>query len=171
MPLSDELAAQFVQPDDAVVWHETLELRHPTLAAPIYLTNRPASFSAKLEAGSTGGGATVLFQSLPFKIELAKRDADGRQDVACTMSNVGRQAMSVLETIKGEPTSPLVVRYRRYLSNDLTGPQDDPPQSLAATTIVATRDEISMTLSKADVQNRPFPRLKYRRDTHPGLAR
>jgi hypothetical protein len=168
MTISAELKRIYASAPTTRRYVETLELSHPLFPQTFYLTNDTTSWVFLLSAGAGGG---VLFQPVPFRVQLPTTDGKGQQDLSIVLDNVGRLAMDSIEAAASMPTVNIGVVYRVYLDIAGTAPQLDPPITLTLQSVVIDALAITGTASRADVLNRPFPSELYRVDLFPGLNR
>ena len=63
------------------------------------------------------------------------------------------------------------ITYRPYLSNDLEGPQMDPPITLVLTEVEADVQRVTARARMMDIGNKAFPSRTYTAREFPGLTR
>ena len=86
-----------------------------------------------------------------------------------SIDNTDRRITDFVNTIKGQPGT-TEVRYRPYLSNDLTTPQMDPPLLLFLKEISITAVQIQGRATFADIINKRYPSEWYTRERFPSLG-
>lgn len=148
-----------------VVRYETLELTHPSFAAPIYICVGWDSITAKLEDGST-----VDFVAVPLDIELPETSDETVPVVTVTLHDVPGDILDQLDASDGDT---LRVRYRPYLSDRLdAGPENNEPLEWDLFNVEETDgNRLVGYASLGDLLNLSFPRETYTLATNPGLAR
>jgi hypothetical protein len=169
MNLSAAIAEAYASCPADVVELSTIEVYHPTWAAPVRLVRDRVNLTATLEASAPNDpGATVLFQAFPFDFTLPKR-GEGRQELRLQIDNASRLLMNVIESMDLAADEPVRVIYRPYLSTDLSGPHMNPPLRLAVRSISVDLQRVVLSCGYADFANRKFPRRVYRVEEFPGL--
>jgi hypothetical protein len=129
------------------------------------MTNDTVPWTFQLETG-----ATVKFETVPFKIVLPANDHGGNQDLSLTLANIGRDLVDPLELAIQKANEPVKCSYRVYIDQANTMPQNT-PLVLLISAIQVTQDTVSATATRADVLNKRFPNKLYRYDDFPGLRR
>lgn len=145
---------------------ETLAFSHSLFPQTYYLTNDNKPWDFLLETG-----AVATFAPMPFRIVLPTLDGKGNQDMALTLSNIGRDLVDPLEAAIAAPSEPIRCVYRVYLDTPSTAPQNSPPLSLIITAVSITREAVSATATRTDVLSRAFPFNFYSYPLFPGLRR
>lgn len=163
-------------PSDLVILH-TLELRHPSFIdddgnpTAIRVVRDNEDLNAKLEATAPiNGGETVLFVAMGFELELPSIDTAPVPEISITLDNVTREIVKHLDGA-AESQDKIEVTYRPYLSDDLEGPQMDPPMSLVLTEVSADSYRVTGRARMLDVGNKAFPSQTYTAKRFPGLTR
>jgi len=160
--ISAELQTRYSTEVD-VDWWEAIIISHSRMATR-YLANTKEAKSGTID------GAVRSFAAVPFRAVLPKRDGGGDQAMSLQICAVGGEVLSQLDLAIEDPTEPIRVRYTVYIDGD-TAPQYDPPLEMAMTDVVCTEQAITATVSRADLINRPVPRVLYRPGAFPGLDR
>ena len=142
----------------------TLEFNHESLPAPIYLVNNTEDLNLTLEDGTT-----KLFEKANFQLQLPEKTDEGIQDLDLKICNVDRRISRFLDNASNFQTK-VVCKYRAYLSNDFSQPQNDPPLLLALSDVVANIFAVTAKASFADLVNRKFLNELYTRTNFPSLG-
>ncbi|WP_039758440.1 DUF1833 family protein [Bartonella queenslandensis] len=163
-------------PSDVVILH-TLELRHPAFkdddGAPIgvRLVRDYQDLSAKLEASAPlNANEYVRFIAMGFDLELPPVDTAPVPEITVTIDNVSRELIKHLDAAV-ESAEKIEITYRPYLSNDLSGPQMDPPITLTLTQVEADVSRVVGRARMLDVGNKSFPAENYTSKRFPSLTR
>lgn len=143
---------------------ETLEISHESIAAPIYICGNTESITATLETLET-----VTFEASAIKFTLPAKTDEGIQELALDVCNADRRITDFFEQANNF-TTPVTIKYRPYLANDLSAPQMNPPLLLTVSEASAQGGQVSAKASFADLVNKPFPAAKYVRSMFPNLA-
>lgn len=162
--LSDAIKEAYATAKADIAVIETLELRHPAIASPLYLVKALTNMELGLETGET-----VVFEATGFRISLPTTGDGGSQELSIAVDNVERRPVDFIE-LALTMQYPVEVVYRPYLSNDLSAPQWDPPLTLYLTDVNVTAYEISGRATFTEIVNRPWPREYYTRTRFPGLG-
>lgn len=163
--LSDAIKEAYACCPTNIAVLETLSLSHPDLPdGTIYMVQGFTEVVATLETAEE-----VTFEAIPFRFVLPAAGENGRQELTLTIDNVDRRISDFIIAVK-ESSDPVTVTYRPYLSNDLSGPQMDPPLTLSLQSISVNVYEVSGRATFADVLNRPFPSDFYTRSRFPSLG-
>lgn len=149
--------------NDAII--ETLEVRHASIADPIYLVKNRTDLTLKLEDAST-----VLFKGAGFGMTLPAKNNQGLQQLAIKFDNVNQEVSEFLKTAKNYKT-PVQLTYRPYLESDPNTVQMDPPLVLYLSDVKINLFEVSGTANFADLLNKKFPSERYNRRRFPALQR
>jgi hypothetical protein len=185
-------------PSNVVLLH-TLEIRHPTFTQPIRVVRNFADTEtwvgeggaeveavldamaaderdmvglvARLEADAPQNpGEMAAFIALGFDLDLPPVDTIPVPEITVTMDNVGRE---ITDALDGAATSQdrIEVTYRPYLSDDIEGPQMDPPITLVLNEVEANPLHVTGRARMLDIGNKAFPARTYTAKDFPGLAR
>lgn len=167
--LSAAIAEAYASATVGVVVLHTLELYHPTWAAPVRVVRDYADLSATLESDAPlNPGASVTFTACPFDFQLPQQ-GEGRQQLTVSLDNVGRALMPIVEGAELGHATPVRVTYRPYLSTDTSGPQMT-PLSLDLVEIRSDIQRIQATCVYADWLSRKCPGRTYAVEDFPGVA-
>jgi len=163
-------------PSNVVILH-TLELRHPSFLddsgnpTAIRVVRDNADLTAMLESGAPiNAGENVLFVAMGFDLELPSIDTAPVPEISVTLDNVTREIVKHLDGA-AESQDKIEVTYRPYLSDDLSGPQMDPPMTLVLTEVSADSYRVTGRARMLDVGNKAFPSKTYTAKRFPGLTR
>jgi len=163
-------------PSDVVILH-TLELRHPsfvdddgeTIAIRVVRDN--ADLTATLEASAPlNAGEEVEFIAMGFDLELPAVDTAPVPEISITLDNVSREIVTHLDSA-AESQDQIAITYRPYLSDDLQGPQMDPPFTLVLTEVSADVARVTGKARMLDIGNKAFPSETYSAMRFAGLTR
>jgi len=156
-------------PAHSVIYH-TLEIWHPNFTQPIYVVRDNADLDAVIEADAErGAGQTVTFVAFAFDIVPPEVDKSGVPQCVIELDNVSREILANVEAAMGS-TSLITVIYRAYLSDDLSGPQNDPPLELTIHSITADPFKVRAIAGFGALANLKFPKLEYSAEVFPGLV-
>ena len=197
--LSDALKEAYASAPADVIILDTLEIRHPTFDQPIrvvrnyadqetWLTLGGASVQAvldgltveeqdrvglvaRLEVGAPeDGGVMVPFYAMAFNLELPPVDTMPVPEISVSIDNVGQEISDALD-LAVESQDDVQITYRPYLSNDIEGPDMDPPLTMTLFEADATPLHASGRARMLDIGNKAFPAVYYTALKYPGLAR
>lgn len=167
MALSPELKRIYASAPGDSMYIETLQISHPGFnQTNYYLTNDFRQWVFELE-----NGRTRTFKPIPFSVVLPTHNDGGRQDLQIVIGNIGQDLMEELENAVSVPLKPIRCKYRVYLDQANTTPQNDPIINMTIKTVDAKAQEITAIATRADVLNKSFPSDIYRVDNFPGLDR
>lgn len=162
--LSDAIKEAYaVCPSDVAVL-ETLEISHPSIGGTIYLVKNREDLTLTLEDDTEH-----IFEGVGFRMTLPSSGDNGSQSLTLAIDNVDRRVSDFLNTAKNYP-DPVTVKYRPYLSSDLTTPQMNPPLVLFLTDVMVNVFEVSGKASFADILNKKFPTELYTRARFPSIG-
>ena len=173
--LSEALREAYASAPSNVVILHTLEIRHPDFkddagnTTAIRVVRDQEDLLARLEA-SVNAGQQVQFVAMGFELDLPPVDIAPVPEIAITLDNVTREIVKHLDEASASESS-IEVTYRPYLSNDLSGPQMDPPITLVITEVEADVQRVTAKARMADIGNKTFPSRLYTATEFPGLAR
>ena len=168
--LSDAIKEAYAAAPRGVIIYHTLEIYHPTFTEPIRIVRDEVDLTAYLEEDAAHNpGEEVTFARYAFDFQKPEVSASGIPTMAITIDNVSRLIAASIEGALGT-TDLVTVTYREYLSNDLTGPQNDPPITLSITDITVDAFKITATCGYPDLMNRKFPTQEYSAEDFPGLV-
>jgi len=174
--MPDETLSQAIKeayasaPSDSIIYH-TLEIYHPSFTVPIRVVRDNADLAATLEATAPRDASTeVTFLGYQFDITPPEISTSGVPQCTVEIDNVSREILAQIEAAVASGSLELITLiYRCFLSNDLSGPENDPPLSLTVSDINATVFRISATAGFANLANKRFPGVDYTSEVYPGL--
>lgn len=163
-------------PSDRVILH-TLELRHPDFKdehdqrIAVRLVRDHQDLTAKLEGTALlNADEYVTFLAMGFDLELPPVDPSPVPEIIVTIDNVSRELITHLDAAV-ENADKIEITYRPYLSNDLSGPQMDPPITLVLSEVEADVSRVVGRARMLDIGNKSFPSETYTASRFPGLTR
>lgn len=175
--LSDAIKEAYASAPSGLVTLVTLEFRHPNFVdesgnpASIRVVNDHANLTATLEADAPlNPGESVIFISFNFDFQLPNVESVATPEMVLVLDNVTREIEDNLALATASPYE-IQVTCRLYLSNDLTGPQNNPPYTFNITTCEADDFRVTCRCSMGNVANRQFPSKDYTVQLFPGLNR
>lgn len=163
-PFTAAILEAFALAPPGVVYLETLQIHHPSVSPDIYLVRDRAAWTLKDE-----GGVSRDFVACSFTLALPPSGDNGLQQLTISVDNIDLTISDFLTQCLSY-TTPVVVTYRPYRSDDPNTPQMVPPLKLYYTDIEIGDIEVVGTATFADILNRPFPAELYDRIRFPGLA-
>lgn len=174
--LSEALQEAYASAPSEVVILHTLELRHPTfldddgdpMAIRVVRDNK--NLNAALEATAPlNSGEIVDFIAMGFDLELPPVNTAPVPEITVTLDNVTRELTKHLDSAV-ESQDMIEITYRPYLSNDISGPQIDPPLTLVLTEVNADVMRVTGKARMLDIGNKAFPSETYNTSRFAGLA-
>ncbi len=148
-----------------VVVLETLEFYNEEVGGHVYLVKDRISHVMKV------GGVDKTFQALPFRLALPKISDGGLQELTIAIDNVDRQISEYVKAVKATQVK-TIIKYRPYLSTDLTTPQMDPPLTLYLLNSSVTTFEVKIRAAFLNFLNKKWPQGSqyYTRQRFPSLG-
>jgi len=162
--LTDALKEAYALAPTEIVILDTIQISHPALAQDLFLVRDLIENDFTLEDLSV-----ETFEPVGFRFELPATGDRGLQELTLAIDNTDLRITDFINTIKNQ-TGTTEVRYRPYLSTDLTTPQMSPPLLLFLKNISITAADIQGRCTFADIINRKFPSELYTRDRFPSLG-
>lgn len=157
--------------DDPVL--VTLELHHPDFSAPARVVNNWEPLLATLEADApNNAGEEVSFAAIPFTfVRPAETDSGAPAAVGIAVENLNAELTTLILQAQESEESLLVI-LRTYLPSDTSAPHEMPPLRMYVHSPIAIEPGGAARLqcSFGDLTNRKFPRVEYRRESHPTLS-
>lgn len=155
-------------PSDGVI-HHTLEIWHPAFTVPIRVVRDHADLTATLEA-SAPRNASEAVTFIGYAFDIVPPDVTNSAVPQCVIEidNISRDIMAQFDAAVHSP-SPITLIYRAFLSDDLSGPENDPPLAMEILSISVDAFRIRATAGFGDLSNKRFPGLDYTAETFPGL--
>jgi hypothetical protein len=155
-------------PSASVILH-TLEIWHPNFTVPLRVVRDTVTLEATLEAGAPrNAGELVSFVGYAFDIVPPDVDHAAIPQCVIEIDNVSRDILAQFDLALGD-INPITVIYRAFLSDDLSGPENDPPLTLTIMSISASVFRIRATAGFGDLTNKRFPGVDYTAEVFPGL--
>lgn len=143
---------------------ETLEIRHSSIPASIYLVRNNVDLDLTLETAEV-----KTFRAAAFQMTLPAVDDSGLQEIPITMDDIEDEITDFLNAAKGYE-DPVQVVFRPYLSTDLTTPQYNPPLVLSLRNASAVNGVVTGRASFVDLINAKFLTELYSRQRFPSLG-
>jgi hypothetical protein len=149
-----------------VITLETLEIENPLGGEHLYIVRDRIGHNFTLEDDSVH-----WFKAVPFRIALPKISDGDIQELTISIDNIDRQITEFVKTVKALE-APTTVKYRPYLSTDLTNPQMSPPLTLNILDSTVTVFEVKIRATFMNFTNKQFPALNqyYARKRFPSLG-
>lgn len=157
MTLSPELQQVYANGSPTVRVLETLELQHHTFSSALRIVNDVQGWWLQIETNST----PVRFESFPFSVVDPPQNSRGVQSLQLSIDNVDGAMVEKLEGTQDGLNVPIKLVYRVYLSNDNTGPQNDPPLTMEIRQISVDNLKVVATATNDNLQNKRFPNQSY----------
>lgn len=148
-------------PADGFAIH-TIEVINSAFATPYRFAQAYTDIVATLETAEE-----VTFQASGIGLSLPQRGVRGREDFTFQLDNVSGDAIAAVRDAmeSGEVTE---VKYRAYISSDLSGPELGPLR-FVATAVRANIRSVQIVATFRDFVNKAWPRRRYTLDLTPGL--
>lgn len=147
---------------------ETIEIYNPLMSPDsIYLVKDRIGYLMNIE-----GGIPKAFEPAPFRITLPSKSDGGLQELTISIDNIDRRVGEFMKNSRNLE-SPTLIKYRPYLSTDLTTPQISPPLTLYLKDSTMTVFEVTIRASFLNFLNKKFPSPSqyYSRSRFIGLGR
>lgn len=155
---SDAIKEAYASAPQGVVTLNTLELSHPALPGQTkYMVQAHQDYDLTLEDSSVH-----TFEGFAFEFKLPPAGDKGIQDLQVQMDNTDRSIGDFFNACK-EFREPISLKFRPYLSNDLTTPQMSPPLKLNVVDVKITESKVTCRATFADLLNRKYPLELYTR--------
>ena len=175
--LSEALKEAYASaPCNVTIFH-TLELRHPAFVdeqgktTAIRVVRDNINHKCFLEEDAPlDAGKEVEFVAMGFDLGLPPVETIPVPEITVSLDNVSTEIIKYLDQAI-ETQEMIEMTYRPYLSNDLSGPQMNPPITLVITDITADISKITATARMMDIGNKSFPAENYTVKKYPGLSR
>lgn len=138
----------------------------------LYLTNGFNTLYANLFGSLVGStytpGVEVGYIPTPFTVRLPASTADSLPSLNIEIDNIDHQ-LSDLVAKALEDGVAIIIKYRPYLSTDLTRPQLNPPMTFYAASAKITATSVVIQATFPDIVNKNFPNEQYSVTLFPGL--
>lgn len=167
--LLDELFAS--APINAT-YYLTLEFRHSAFTSPntVRLVQGFKDLNATLEDNAPEDPSTlVTFVASALSIKPPTKGVEGNYDMQVVIDGADGEIVRQLELVAAANREPIKIRFREFISSDLSSPQSTPIEM----TLINPQVSASRVTARAvftDVTNKVFPSIKYTLTTHPALA-
>lgn len=132
---------------------------------PYYLVQATEDYDLPLELGAD----TTTFEAVGFSFKLPGQNDQGLQELSIEIDNVDRRIGDFIRAVS-KYDAPVIVRYRPYLSSDLSEPQLDPPLELILSDVSVTETKVTGRATFADIINLDFLNQIYTRRRFPSLG-
>lgn len=162
--LTDAIKEAYALAPRSLVVLDTLQISNPLLVEELFLVRDVVGHDFTLEDLSV-----ETFEPVGFRMELPTIGDNGLQELTIAIDNVDRRITDFVNSVKGNNAT-TEIRYRPYLSNDLTTPQMNPPLLLYLKEISITAIEIQGRATFADIVNKKFPSELFTRARFPSLG-
>ena len=121
MTLEDELRVLLNTYPVGEYMIETIEISHSLFSKVYYLTREPAGITATLENASI---VEFIGTNIDIKLNSTKSDLD--QNFSFSMPDLSNTLDDELDRIPLSDSEQITVKYRIYISSDLSGPAQGP---------------------------------------------
>ena len=156
---------------------DTIELYHPAFVddqgqpAPVRYVNDGLDLTAYLEATAPRNpGEEVTFTAGQFRLKVPETTDKGVSDLQIAIDNVNPVITRYIELAMQNP-EPIDVIWRPYVSDDLSGPDLDPPLYMQTVKINVDITSVALTASFNEWVNKRYPGFIYTAEDYPGLVR
>lgn len=153
--------AYALAPSKAII--KTLEFIHTDITTA-RINNDRVDHVCTLEDASTPN-----FEAAAFEFKKPNSDDEGSKILTLVVDNTDYRISDIAETVKGS-TTPITVKYREYLEDDLTTPQHDPPIIMEVEDIAFEGVLANIQVSFINFTNLQFLTQFYTRDRFPSLG-
>jgi len=163
--LTDALnEANALAPNDRNTLH-TLEISHSGLPeGTLYIVRDRREWSLTLEDDSTH-----TFKPVPFDLIPPAADTEGSQELQLAIDNIDPDVPDFIAAI-GATDDPVIVKYRPFLTNDVSEPQLSQPYVFYLENIQIDGFRVVGRASFTDVINTPYLTAFYTRSRFPSLG-
>lgn len=132
---------------------------------PYYLVQAVEDYELPLELGAD----PTTFEAVGFSFKLPGQNDQGLQELGIEIDNVDRRIGDFIRAV-AKYQAPVIVRYRPYLSSDLSEPQLSPPLELVLSDVLVTETKVTGRATFADIINLEFLNQNYTRRRFPSLG-
>lgn len=148
------------------------EIWHPTMAEPVRFVNDVVDLTATLEADAPHNPLEeVLFIACPLEMTRPEEsDTAETPSVTLMRPDVGGLLKNAFDNARGS-TGTWQIIERAYVSDDLSQPAINPPQSFEITLSTISGGSARITASYDDEISDSVPRITFKRGEYPGLKR
>lgn len=164
--LKDAIKEAFATAQGNVATLDTLELSHSLVVEPIYLVANMVDLDLTLEDTTEH-----TFKGVAWHLDLPPSGDKGLQTLTLVIDNVDPEKViaKFVDTVKGSQ-EPVLVKYRPYLSNDLSQPQRTSPIVLHLSGVSFDMFQVTGQATFRDLNNRQFLTHLYTRKRFPSLG-
>lgn len=162
MPISNELKEVYVNANVNIALVETVELVHPSFTQNWYLCKSNLSFEGQIEDTSL-----VTYQPYGFDFKLPDETTKGQSNAQFIVDATTNEALNDFLNFIDNPTTPIKLNYRRYLSNSTEIQQS--VLGIELLEIELNYNRIQGAASRPDIVNRKFPLKRYDATEYKGL--
>jgi hypothetical protein len=132
---------------------------------------RQVGLVAALEADApVDAGQLVPWVAMSFEMTKQPVDTSPVPEIEVVIDNVGREIIRHLDAA-AESQHKIEITYRAYLSNDITGPQNDPPLTMTLYDVDVDVFKIHGRARILDAGIKAFPNQVYTAKKYPSLGR
>jgi hypothetical protein len=142
----------------------TLEIRQTGVQDTVYLAQSRVAVVALDEDGNSR-----TFEPSGFQFSLPPVTEEGFPTLSVAIDNIDRRVTDFINTAKTSEV-PVELWYRPYLSDDLTGPQMDPPVVMYLQDVNIAVHQVTGRATFVDLVNKKFPSIIYDRTRFPTLG-
>lgn len=161
--LTDAIKEAYVLVPSDIAILETLEFIHPSITT-IRICKDRVDHDFTLEDMSV-----ETFEGRSFDFKLPSSNDTGLKELGLIVDNMDHVISDTIDSVKGS-TTPLKVKYRAYLEDDLTTPQNNPPIILEVRNMNLDGPLCSIVAKFVDFTNKKFLTIMYTRDRFPSLG-
>jgi hypothetical protein len=139
--------------------YATLEVNHPSFATPAYIVaNVGDDMQFGIEVGTDiNSGTMVTFVACPLTADYPEQREGQPPSAKIKIDNVNRELVPQIRAALGYRAY-ISVKYREYLSSDLTEPAYGPIEFVLSN-VVMVGTSLTGTVMVKNLQNKRFPRL------------
>lgn len=153
--LDEALRQAYALAPATLVHYHTLEISHIGISEKVYLVK---GFK-HLEFGVPGDG-TIPFKAAAFQFSLPPVNGEGLQELMLAFDNVDKSIAQFCRMARTYP-APIIIKYRPYISSDLSTPRYDPPLLMYLLNVQIKKTRVTGRAVPRDFINKQFPNRKY----------
>ena len=154
MAINDDLTKIYLDANLNVQLVRTIELSHPSFSQTWYLAQHDKDFLGKHEDTSV-----KTFQPWGFDLKLPDATTKGQSNAQFVIDATDSLILSELWAFIADPTEPIVLNWREYLSN--SNEIQNSILDIKLMDIEFDYNSIKGAGSRPDIVNRPFPARRY----------
>jgi hypothetical protein len=159
----DAAREAFASAKKNIAYLEAIQITHPT-GGDFYFVKNKTALTLTLEDLSV-----VEHEPIPFKLDRPSQGENGAQELSFSVSNIDRRVSDFITAIKNSQ-EPALIKWRVYLSDDLTTPMRTNPLVLTIESFSVGMFSVTGRARFMDVLNRPYPNEIYNRQRFPSLS-